>query len=154
MVETTFPSWGESEWATPSVSPPGLGERFNERIGRVSDFIILENAIVPFHIGCTKEERQGTQPVRLDVEMEYDTQAAGASDDLGATLNYETAFHRIETIAGARHYKLLETVCEEIAAAMLDLGALVVRVKASKERCPIPGFQGRASIQIERHRKD
>ncbi len=120
----------------------------------VSDIIYLENTIVSFHIGCTEKERRSVQPVRLDVEMEYDTSQAGTLDDLSETLNYVTAFREIESIAASRRFKLLESISEAIADALLDLGAQTVRVKASKACCPIPGFQGRAAIGIERRRED
>ena len=120
----------------------------------MSDTIYLETVLVSMRIGCDREERSCPQPVRFDIEIDYDAHAAGQSDKLADALDYVAAYRSVEEIAQSRVFKLLECVSDKIAVRLLDLGALKVRVKASKERTPIPGFAGHVSVEIRRSRDD
>lgn len=116
----------------------------------MSDLIFIEDLIVPVHIGCSKKERKIAQSVRLNIYMEFDSRAAGASDKLSDALDYVKAYHLIQGIVDNNAYVLLERLCAVCADALLELGAQSVKISASKERCPIPGFQGRVGVEIIR----
>lgn len=116
----------------------------------MSDCIGLEDVLLQVYIGARREEREISQPVRLDLKMEYDTRKAAQSGNLKDTLNYETVYQKIQELIAVRRYILLETFCEHVADLALDLGAKQVWVKATKLQCPIPGFTGFVSVEIER----
>lgn len=123
-------------------------------VNRVSDQVYLEQVIVPMRVGCSEQERNTPQLVRFDVSMVFDCRAAGASDKLLDTLDYVKAYRLMEEIAQSQVFLLLERFCELYAQALLDLGAEAVRIRASKEQCPIPGLNGRVGVEIERSRND
>ncbi len=116
----------------------------------MSDLIFIEDLIVPVHIGCSKKERKLAQSVRLNIYMEFDSKKAGASDKLSDALDYVKAYHLIQEIVADNSYVLLERFCTVCADALLEMGAQSVRIRASKERCPIPGLHGRVGVEIIR----
>jgi len=116
----------------------------------MSDRICLEDVRLNLHIGARIEEREVPQPVRLDMQMTYDTRAAAKSGNLSDTLNYETVFQKIQEMIALRRYILLETFCEQVAEIALGMGASSVWVKATKLQCAIAGFEGLVSVEIER----
>ncbi len=118
----------------------------------MSDTIFLENVILSMRIGCTEKERSHFQPVRVDVWMNFDAQIAGRSDKLKDTLDYVKAYDLLDELAQSQSFILLERFCELSAHALFTLGVQSVRIRASKERCPIPGFQGRVGVEIVRNK--
>lgn len=120
----------------------------------MSDRIFLENVVVSMRIGCAEKERTQPQLVRVDVWLDFDCRAAGASDKLKDALDYVKAYRLLEEIAQNNSFALMERFCEVYAQSLLLLGALSVRIRASKERCPIPGLQGRIGVEIVRTRED
>ena len=50
------------------------------------DVILLEGIQVPAALGVTAAERRARRPVLLDLEVEYDLRASGASDRIGQTV--------------------------------------------------------------------
>lgn len=124
-----------------------------QRIKRVSDRIYLEDVVVMARVGAGKRERGEPQPIRLTMVMDIDARAAGQSDSLSETLNYVKAYETVVRVAQSRSFALLEALCERIAEELLALKAEAVRVKAYKERNPIPGMQGRVAVEIVRNRE-
>ena len=116
----------------------------------MSDRICLEDVILNLHIGANAEERESTQPIRLDMQMVYDTRTAAKTGNLSDTLDYEAVFRRIQEMVTVRRYILLETFCDQVAESALEMGASSVWVKATKIRCPMPNFEGLVSVEIER----
>lgn len=115
--------------------------------------IFMENIVVSVRIGCNENERLEPQPIQVDVRMEFDIRAAGKSDSLKDTLDYVKAYRLLKEVARSQEFFLLERFSELCAEALLRLGARSVWIRVSKERCPIPGMQGRIGVEIER-RKD
>lgn len=120
----------------------------------MGDGIFFEDVIVSMQIGCSEKERSQPQPVRVTVWMDYDCRAAGKSDQLKDALDYVKAYRILQDIVRTNSFVLLERFCELYAAALIQLGALSVRVRASKENGPIPGLQGRIGVEIARNRDD
>ncbi|HOJ59259.1 MAG TPA: dihydroneopterin aldolase [bacterium] len=118
----------------------------------MSDRIYLEDVVVTVRVGAGKRERGQPQPIRFSIVMDCDLQAAGRSDQLTDTLNYVKAYETLVRVAQSRPFALLEALCERVAEELLALKAEAVLVKASKERNPIPGMQGRVAVEIQRRR--
>ena len=118
----------------------------------MSDRIYLEDVVIMVRIGTGKRERGLPQPVRFTIALDCDLRAAGRSDQLADTLNYVKAYETLVRVAQSRPFALLESLCERVAEELLNLKAEAVLVKASKERNPIPGMQGRVTVEIHRNR--
>lgn len=120
----------------------------------MGDGIFFEDVIISMRIGCSENERNQPQPVRVNVWMDYDCRTAGTSDHLKDALDYVKAYRILEEIVQTNSFVLLERFCELFAVALIQLGAQAVRVRASKEHCPISGLQGRIGVEIARSRDD
>lgn len=120
-----------------------------------SDRIVLSGMRFEGHHGVTEPERATRQPIEVDVEMAHDLRAAGATDDLAATIDYGTVFAMCRSIVEEQTFWLLEAIAEAIAARVLDrTRATAVRVRVRKVRVPVDGRLDFAAVEIERARSD
>ena len=95
-----------------------------------------------FHaiLGDLPHERELPQPIEVDVEVETDTRAAAASDSLEDGLDYRAVHRAVSEVLMGEGPRLLETLCERIAEAILslkDVDGVVVR--ARKPWAALPG---------------
>ncbi len=84
------------------------------------DIIYLHDLAVDCVIGAWDWEREITQTVYIDLDMAWDIQAAGASDDLDDTLSYKDVSKAVSALVIERQFKLVEAMAEDIAALLLD----------------------------------
>jgi len=96
------------------------------------DKILLHGIRLDLHIGVSEEERAEAQEVLVDVTMELETAAAGASDEVEDTVDYAAAHTLIKRIATAHPYALVEALAERIATHLLSkfpIDGVTVRVR-------------------------
>jgi dihydroneopterin aldolase len=120
----------------------------------MGDAILLEGIQVPAALGVTAAERRARRPVLLDLEVEYDLRASGASDRIGQTLHYKRIFEVVEDVAANQEHRLVEALGERIARAVLarfDAEAVTVTVR---KPTPIAGVLRHAGVRIRRTRSD
>lgn len=83
-------------------------------------------------IGIYPAEKTAPQRVLLDIEADC-TLPASLDDDISQTVSYENFVSTARKLAGVRHYELVETFCEELAAALLsDTRILSLTLTAEK----------------------
>jgi dihydroneopterin aldolase len=91
----------------------------------------------------------------VDVTMECDTSAAGASDDIRQTVDYAAVYETVREIVTGPPCKLIESVAEGIAARVLAgqprVGSVTVRVTKPDVRLG-DSVHGTASVEIRRVR--
>lgn len=121
----------------------------------MTDRIELHGMLFEGRHGVLPEETAEAQPFEVDVVLELDLAAAGASDDLDRTVDYGDVFRRARAIVQeGPHVALIETLAERIAsdvmAAHPAAGAVTVRVR--KPRAPLPGIFAWAGVEIRRER--
>ncbi len=99
----------------------------------------------------TRRSAQG-QRFLVDVALESDLRAAGASDDLDRTINYSAVYKRVRAIVEGPPRGLIEAVAEEIAAVLLaEFPATMVTVTVRKPEVALKGaFLGAAGVRIRR----
>lgn len=119
----------------------------------MSDYVNLENLILPVQVGTNEKEREIPQPIEFQIKIKTDARPAGESDSITDTINYVDAYNQVHEIATRQPYSLLERLCTLMANALLELGGRSVWIKATKVRCPIQGMQGRVSVEIKRKAK-
>jgi len=120
----------------------------------MSDIILLEGIQIPAALGVTAAERRMRRPVTLDLEVATDLRAAGRSDQIRRTIHYERIFAVVEDVAGNHQHRLVESLGERIAEAILakfDVESVTVTVRKPK---PIAGVLDYAGIRITRNRQD
>lgn len=104
--------------------------------------------------GALAEENKLGQRFIVDTVFYLPLQAAGETDDLDKTVNYALAYEVVGKIVLDDPVKLIETLAERIAHALLEHFALIQRVdvKIIKPNAPIAGVFKDVSVEIERHR--
>ena len=85
----------------------------------ISDEILLEGMRFYAYHGVNPEERALGQRFSVDVALAVDLRAAGASDDLAATVSYSAVYKTVRRIVEGEPRHLIEAVAEAIAAAIL-----------------------------------
>jgi dihydroneopterin aldolase len=119
-----------------------------------SDAILLQGAQVPAALGVTAAERRMRRPVQIDLEVGLDLSAAGRSDRLARTIDYQALYDVVAEVAGEREHKLVEALGEDIAAALFErfpIERVTIQVRKSK---PIAGVIESAGVRITRSRSD
>jgi len=84
------------------------------------DRIWILDLPVRCRIGVPAEERANPQELRLDAALEFDTRPSAMDDDFLKTIDYAAVTKRILQVASDRDRRLIETLAEEIAAAILE----------------------------------
>ena len=103
--------------------------------------------------GVLPEERERAQPFEVDLDVEADLRAAGASDELADTVDYGALAEGVTGIVAHERYALLERLAERIAEAVLaDPKAIAVTVTVRKLRPPVPVTLETAAVTIRREK--
>lgn len=109
-----------------------------------------------FHsiLGDLPHEREVPQPIEVDVEISIDARPAAAADSVAAGLDYRAVYAAVEESVAAdpeRAPRLVETLCERIAAAVLALdGVDAVRVRVRKPWAALPGPARTVEVEVTR----
>lgn len=124
------------------AGPAGTGE---------PDRIELRGLRLSGICGVLAEERERAQPLEIDLDVLADLGAAGARDDLDATVDYAAVLDAAERVVTGGRPFLLEHLAEEIAAAVLDLARVdAVTVAVRKLRPPVPQQLASSGVRISR----
>ncbi len=108
-----------------------------------------------FHtlVGLLPHEEHIPQPLELDVTVYLSLRRVGVTDSPKALLDYRSLYGLVADSVGTSHHRLLEALCEQIAAKVLALDHVDrVRVAARKPHAPIPGPLDSVEVVIERAR--
>ena len=104
--------------------------------------------------GALPEERDRAQPLEVDLDVEADLAAAGASDALADTVDYGAICQVVADVVAGGTPQLLEHLAAELAAAVLGVdervGAVTVAVR--KLRPPVPQALATSGVRIRRTR--
>ncbi|MGA2383501.1 MAG: dihydroneopterin aldolase [Gemmatimonadales bacterium] len=108
-----------------------------------------------FHtlVGLLPHEESIPQPLELDLTVSLSLRRVGETDSPRSLLDYRTLYQLVSETVGTSHHRLLEALCERIAAKALALqGVERVRVAARKPHAPIAGPLDAVEVVIERTR--
>lgn len=99
--------------------------------------------------GVYKEENVLGQKFVFSAVLYLDTAKAGVSDELEDSVNYGEVCHFIREFAEGRTFKLLESLAEHTAAAVLDRFPLVKRIDLEIEKPWAPIGLPLESVSVE-----
>lgn len=117
------------------------------------DIIFIEDLRLSAHIGIYPREKAMAQTIELSLQIGASTASAGASDDIGDTIDYAKVVERLRQELAERRFNLLEKLAEYIAALLRDdFGAAWVRVSIAKQGV-MRGVR-RVGVVIERGSRD
>jgi len=115
------------------------------------DIIFIDDLRLSTLIGIYPREKAMPQTVEISLQIGTSTAGAGASDDIGDTIDYAVVVDRLRTELSTQHFNLLEKLAEYVATLLLeDFGAKWVRVSIAKLGM-MPGVK-RVGVVIERER--
>lgn len=119
----------------------------------MGDSIKISGIEVFAYHGVNAVEKEEGQRFLVDVELDLDLSAAGASDDLGETVDYGLLAQRIHDVVASERWDLIERVATRVAETALEdarVGAVVATVH--KPQAPIPLDFGDVSVTVRRER--
>jgi dihydroneopterin aldolase len=120
----------------------------------VSDYILLQEIQVPAALGVTAAERRMRRPVLLDIEVKHDLRQSGRSDSIRHTVNYKRIFEIVEDVAGNKEHRLVESLSDGIARAVLEKFDVEEVTVTARKPTPIAGVLRFAGVRITRTRDD
>jgi dihydroneopterin aldolase len=101
--------------------------------------------------GVLPEEQVRAQPFEVDLELQVDLAAAGASDDLADTVSYADVIDAVRRVVADERYALLERLATRIAdVCTQDPRVAGVVVEVRKLRPPLPAEVAYVAVRIER----
>lgn len=116
----------------------------------LSDIIFIKDLTLNMSIGVYDHEKQKPQRVIVNIEMYI---ASGGYDDenLDSTVCYETVTNQITALATQKHYNLVETFAEDIAALCLQ-NPRIQSLTIEAEKPDIMPGSTRVGVKISRSR--
>ncbi|MCZ6917310.1 MAG: dihydroneopterin aldolase [Gemmatimonadetes bacterium] len=106
-----------------------------------------------FHtlVGLLPHEEHVPQPLELDLTVWLSLRRVGESDSPAALLDYRDLYKMVSETVGTSPHRLLEALCERIAAKALAMEHVRrVRVAARKPHVPIDGPLDYVEVVVER----
>jgi len=122
----------------------------------MTDHIRVHRLAVFARHGLLPEEAAIGQRFYISLDAEVDTRAAGASDDMLASVSYADMADVTVDIATNQRFKLLEALSEAIATSLLARFPLIeaIGVRVDKPSAPVPHVLDGVSVEIRRSRAD
>lgn len=118
-----------------------------------ADLIQLRGLTALGVVGALPEEQDRAQPLEVDVDIEADLSAAGASDQLDDTVDYGAVCDLVERVVTTERFVLLERLAARIAELILSddrVDAITVTVR--KLRPPVAQIVATSGVRITRRR--
>ena len=119
-----------------------------------ADLVRLNKMVFHGYHGYWEEERQVGQRFEVDVELEVDVAQAAHSDHIRDTVDLYKVYQVVEKIVTGNRFKLVETLAEKIASALLQRFAIRgVHLRVRKPNSPVPGICDGIEVEIVRARR-
>ena len=119
----------------------------------MTDQIRIERLEFRSRCGVTPEERARAQPLAVDLELDCRMDHAGVSDDLRHTIDYAAVARRIVEIGTGREAQLLESIAEQLVAALFaEFPVGRIKLWLRKLHPPILQITSSVGITLERTR--
>ena len=106
----------------------------------MSDRIEIRDLFLEAQVGVLAEEKIGTQPVSVDLDLHRPLLRAAREDDLGATSNYAVVLDAVTDLVDSHRFELIETLARRIGEAALAADGEItsVTVVVRKLQPPVP----------------
>jgi D-erythro-7,8-dihydroneopterin triphosphate epimerase len=88
----------------------------------VSDTVFIRDLDIRMYLGINEIEQVVPQDVRFNIQMQVDTSAAAASDDISDAVDYKAVTKSIIALVTATRFQLVERLADEVARHCLEEG--------------------------------
>lgn len=106
------------------------------------------------YTGFFDAEQTLGQWFEVDLRLHLDLARCGSSDALAHSLNYAEVVALVKTLIETSRFRTIERLTTVISEALLALPPVKhVAIRLTKVAAPIPGFDGRIAIEMERSRQ-
>lgn len=117
------------------------------------DKVRLHGIVLFAHLGVHEAERQVGQKIQIDVEMSADLEAAGRSDHLPQTIDYEKVYRLVEETVAQSQCRLLEALARALIDRLLaGFPVDEVTVRVQKPNVPFQGTMSAVEVELSRRR--
>lgn len=115
---------------------------------------MIDQLIIPTHIGITEQEQATAQALSFTLELSCSTRAAAAGDDLLQTVDYAALCEQVQCFVAGTRYKLIETLAERVAEFILvHYPVAALRLTLAKKPADLPQIN-HAAVTIARQQCD
>ncbi len=114
------------------------------------DRILMDGMAFFGRHGVFPAERELGARFSVDVELEGDLRAPGASDRLEDTIDYARAYDLVREVVEGEPCHLLEAVAQRIAERLLELPRVSRTVVRVRKKPPLPGEFSSVAVEISR----
>ena len=104
-------------------------------------------------VGVYAFEREESQPIVMDIELDYDVAAAASSDEVGDAVDYDRVAKGVAELVGRREFHLIEAMAEETADMLLGQHATVQRVRLEVRKPHAVEAADCSFVRLERARR-
>ena len=99
----------------------------------MTNTVFIRDLEVMMSIGIYDHEKAAPQRVLISLDAEIDPEMRHSVDHIDAAVSYETLVDTVKSLTQTRHFELVETLAEEIAAECLkDKRILTIGVEITK----------------------
>ncbi|NUS73041.1 MAG: dihydroneopterin aldolase [Corynebacteriales bacterium] len=120
----------------------------------MNDRISLVGLRVRGNHGVYPHERRNGQDFVVDVDLEVNTAAAAASDDVADTVHYGELAERLAAIVSGEPVNLLETLAERLCQSCLEHKLVdAVTITVHKPQAPIDLQFADVAVTVRRQRR-
>lgn len=117
----------------------------------MNDEVFVSGLTVQGIVGVYPEERKAPRELLVDLVLSLDLSAAGRSDALEDTVDYDRVAQLARTLAAQRHHALVEHYAERLAAQVLALDPHIRAVEVTVHK---PGaVAGTRSVGVRLRRR-
>jgi dihydroneopterin aldolase len=112
----------------------------------------LEGLRIDCVVGVYAFEREQTQPIVMDIELDYDFAEAAGGDEVRHAVDYDLVAKSTTELIQERKFQLIETMAEEVARMLLaeHPAAQTVRLAIRKPNA-VPAAEC-SFVRVERSR--
>ena len=116
----------------------------------MADKLLIHGLTASCRLGVTDAERARHQPIGIDLELEINAEKAAKQDDVTHAVDYAALVALVKQLAEGKTYRLMETLAQDVAIAMLECGTAQAFVRITKRA--LPGIDS-ASVEVTRRKQ-
>ncbi len=112
-----------------------------------ADEIHIAELEVRAHVGVPEEERAEAQRLEVSLTITPRNDFRGLGDDLARTVDYAAVCDAVRQFAGAKPFKLIETLANDLAVHLLA-GFAITRIRVEVRKFILPDTRHVAVVVV------